>query len=83
MKNRSISYYRHQRERAIKRKEFIAKYILHWENPPARGKWHKGKIHCSCWMCKFEKHFNIPKASIKAKKDAMVLEIKQHDNEEA
>lgn len=82
MKNRSVSYYRHQRERNIKRKEFIAKHILQWDTLPIRGKFNKGKIHCSCWMCKFEKHFDISKANVKAKADAMKEEIKCFYNRE-
>ncbi|WP_238600539.1 hypothetical protein [Metasolibacillus meyeri] len=50
--NRSRAYYRHHRRRAIRRKMNIAK-ARQWQwNPPiALGKWSKGKIHCSCWMC--------------------------------
>ena len=52
---RSRGYYRMQRRRTIKRKLSIVKSI--WTEDSYRhavqqqGKYNKGKIHCSCWMC--------------------------------
>lgn len=55
--NRDRSYYRKQRKRAIHRKEGILRriggeaYVHAWANG-ATGRFAKGKIHCSCWMCR-------------------------------
>lgn len=73
---RSRAYYRHQRKRVIKRKKRI--YLEYWKvesmNFP-EGKLDKGKVHCGCLMCKYEKHFNIEKIKDKAKKQSMKKEI--------
>lgn len=88
MKNRSRSYYRHQRNRAVKRKLKIIQFA--WgldqrddsEHPCLKnpGRLSKTKINCSCWLCKPEKHFDIPKASVKSKKDLMKWDIKEYFN---
>lgn len=55
--NRDRSYYRKQRKRTIHRKEGILRriggdeYICAWACG-ATGRFAKGKIHCSCWMCR-------------------------------
>ena len=55
---RNKNYYREQRERAIERKyrleqkrlgKSLAEEIY---DEKRRGKLNKGKIHCSCWMCR-------------------------------
>jgi len=48
-KNRSRSYYRHQRRRTIQRKAKIAEHNGWYV--PSKGYFAKGKVHCSCWMC--------------------------------
>ena len=55
--NRNRSWYRLQRERAIRRKEHILlsyggnANLQAWTNGQ-HGRLSKGKIHCSCWMCR-------------------------------
>ncbi len=55
--NHDRSYYRSQRERAISRKEKIllfrggSEHLHAWTNGQ-RGRLSKGKIHCSCWLCR-------------------------------
>lgn len=55
--NRDRNYYRKQRKRTIHRKEKILrqlgdeKNIFAWARG-ATGRFSKGKIHCSCWMCR-------------------------------
>ena len=55
--NRDRSYYRKQRKRVIHRKEKILlqlggeKKHFAWTRG-AVGRLSKGKIHCSCWMCR-------------------------------
>ena len=71
--NRDRSYYRKQRMRAIHRKETILRqlggeeYVLAWEHGAA-GRLSKGKIHCSCWMCR-RKSYDDPQ--IRDKRAAM------------
>lgn len=79
-KNRSQSYYRHHRNRLIAKKAYI--FTVIWGNEldvkfPV-GKWSKGKVHCSCKLCKFEKHFQIEKDKYKAKKQAMKQEMDEY-----
>ena len=55
--NRDRSYYRKQRKRAIHRKEELLRKIggeeyVHAWTRGAPGRLAKGKIHCSCWMCR-------------------------------
>jgi hypothetical protein len=56
--NRSRAYYREQRIRAINRKKGILKrlggddLVQAWSGGGVFGRFAKGKIHCSCWMCR-------------------------------
>ncbi|WP_342560206.1 hypothetical protein NSQ95_02675 [Psychrobacillus sp. FSL W7-1457] len=80
MKNRSKSYTRHQRERAIQKKIGIVRNVFNGDDngvkyTPVRGKFNKGKVHCSCWMCRYEQHLGVPKAKYQAKWHAMKKEI--------
>ena len=77
MKNRSKAYIRHQRERIIQKKWAILKNVMLRESEcmPVRGTLSKGKIHCSCRMCRYEQYHSIPKAKHKAKLKAMEQEI--------
>ena len=55
--NRDRGYYRRQRKRTIQRKERILGFwgspeeVESWERG-AKGRLAKGKIHCSCPMCR-------------------------------
>lgn len=56
---------RRWRERAISRKEHILRMIGGEENVQAwtlgkRGRLSKGKIHCSCWMCRPKTFDQLP-----------------------
>ena len=57
MFNRNRNYYRQQRKRVIKRKVDILRkiggeyYVNAWSGG-VRGRFAKGKIHCSCRMCR-------------------------------
>lgn len=48
-KNRSRAYFRHHRQRVIRRKSTIAKHIGWYSR--FSGYFAKGKVHCSCSMC--------------------------------
>ena len=57
MFNRNRNYYRQQRKRVIKRKVNILRkiggeyYVNAWSGG-VLGRFAKGKIHCSCRMCR-------------------------------
>ena len=64
--NRDRSYYRKQRMRAIRRKENILRQlggeaVVSAGAHGAVGRFSKGKIHCSCWMCR-RKSYDDPQA---------------------
>lgn len=77
MKNRSKAYTRHQRERIIQRKWAILRDVLQREieSMPVHGSLSKGKVHCSCRMCRYEQFHGIPKSKHKAQWEAMQKEI--------
>ena len=80
MKNRSKAYTRHQRERVIQKKMKIVRNVFYWDDNeekylPVRGKFSKGKVHCSCRMCRYEQYHGIPKAKYQTKWHAMKMEI--------
>jgi hypothetical protein len=83
MKNRSKDYYRHHRNRVIQKKLKVVNNVWcrdetfphPYEVHP--GKLAKGKLHCSCYMCKFEKHNRILKSKIILKLDQMEKDIKE------
>ncbi|MCQ4862924.1 hypothetical protein [Pseudoflavonifractor phocaeensis] len=73
--NRGRSYYREQRKRAIHRKEELLRRIggeelVHAWAHGTSGRFAKGKLHCSCWMCR-KKSYDDPQLRDKrAAKDA-------------
>ena len=81
--NRSRSFRRFQRKRAINHKSMI----LHdyWQirsegfwTPVRVGELSKGKVHCSCWMCR-RKSYDDPR--MMDKKNRLSLQQKQSDFE--
>ena len=81
--NRDRGYYRRQRMRVIHRKENILRQlggeenVLAWEHGAA-GRLSKGKIHCSCWMCR-SKSYDDPqvrdkRAAINAAQQLLEIE---------
>lgn len=71
--NRDPSCYRKQRKRAIHRKKELLRRIggeayVHAWAWGATGRFVKGKIHCSCWMCR-RKSYDDPQ--IRDKRVAM------------
>lgn len=75
-RNRSRSYYRAQRRRAINHKKFIYLHIYRadtlWCSP---GFLAKNKVHCSCCMCKYEKCLKILQPKYKSRLQEMKKEI--------
>ncbi|WP_091270606.1 hypothetical protein [Alteribacillus persepolensis] len=86
---RNRAYYRHQRKKAINKKSRIIKNTQLFDDKDEMmdirlrqpGRLHKMKVHCSCKMCKYEKHFAIPKARLKAEWRAMEKEIEDYLND--
>jgi hypothetical protein len=75
--NRSRSYYRHQRTRVIAKKVYIHTKINGNVVLFPEGVYAKGKVHCSCKMCKYEKHFKLIKAKEESKLIAMQKEVEE------
>jgi len=79
--NREKAYYRYQRARAIRKKKGICKrlggddMVQAWAgNKP--GRLSKGKIHCSCCMCR-TKSYDEKKISDKRKDESAYQQITQ------
>lgn len=50
--NRTRDYYREQRAKHIARKKRIIRGLNGYWGYEHEGELSKGKIHCSCWMCR-------------------------------
>lgn len=75
MKNRSKAFKHHQRQRIIQRKLYVLMQVRLDEDMPVKGVLDKGKVHCSCRMCRYEQFHHIPKPKVKAKWLALQQEI--------
>lgn len=64
--NRSKEYMRYQRRAHIERKKRIIKGQNDYWHYRHEGELDKGKIHCSCWLCR-HKSYDEPKISDKRK----------------
>lgn len=53
MKNKTRDVYRYERNRAIRRKKQIIKKLNNYFHYKYEGQLSKGKIHCSCPVCKY------------------------------
>lgn len=80
--NRKRSYYRHHRFRSIKRKMKIAKHYWFYDpeniSPRELGRLNKGKIHCSCPLCRYEQYYGIDKVKYQIKEKEDKNEIKKY-----
>lgn len=53
MFHKNFNYRRHQRKRSIERKKRITEKVYGINNYyKYDGQYDKGKIHCSCWLCR-------------------------------
>jgi len=73
--SRSRAYYRWQRYRTIQKKLGFLKRVGGMENVMAwtggqPGRLSKGKIHCSCWMCRMKSKVQAPRQDLKSKVSA-------------
>ncbi|MBM0065469.1 hypothetical protein [Alkalicoccobacillus gibsonii] len=82
MKNRNKNYYRHHRSRIIKKKLDFLKNVRKSDNDDplikTPGLLSKGKVHCSCKMCKYDKHFDVPKRQDQSKYECMNNELDEY-----
>lgn len=84
---RTSAYLRHQRERSIKRKEKIVKSVFHMSvdeyetsvrGRGQRGRLDKGKVHCSCKMCRYGKFHGIERDKVRDKLEDMKSQIDEY-----
>lgn len=73
---RDRAYYRRQRRRAIARKLGILKRLGGAENVEnwagsSPGRLAKGKIHCSCWMCRTKSYDRLSKPDLNRRLDGL------------
>ena len=59
-KNRDSEFYRDERAKHIARKKKIIKEQNNYWYYEHEGELSKGKIHCSCWLCR-HKSYDYPK----------------------
>lgn len=81
MSKRTKAYYRHQRNRVIQKKLSIYKSIYGVSNDKIYsqpGRLNKKYIGCSCMLCKYEKHLNIPRPKVASKTNAMEHELLEY-----
>ena len=90
---RTRSYRREVRNKTIARKKRICRAI-YWGSAhrlyesPEPGYWYKvdgryakGKIHCSCKMCKYSRHFGIPTLRDIREESIFREAVKDYENE--
>lgn len=59
--NRTKSYRRDMRNRKIAHRKYICKNVYLCNNWYKNdGQYSKGKIHCSCKMCTYNKFYDLP-----------------------
>lgn len=75
---RGIAYTREQRNKHIKRKKRICNnYGFDWYKHD--GMYNKGKIHCSCKMCTYEKTYDLPTIKDELMDEIFKFELKDFD----
>ena len=80
MNKRNRAVRRYLRKRAIKRKLAIVKSTFYMDDfsQIVEGKYSKGKVHCSCRMCRYEQFHGIEKSKLAAKLCMMNQEMKSY-----
>lgn len=83
--NRNRAFNRHQRERIIRKKLYILNDIMniHKEffSDKNIGKLSKGKVHCSCKMCRYAQHYGLEKFKYEIKLKVLQHEINFYEND--
>lgn len=90
MKNRNRATTRHQRRRVIQQKLYVVRNVWGRDEKESilhpfivhPGKLAKGKLNCSCRMCKYDKHYQIPKSTVVSKLELMQQEVDEYWTEE-
>lgn len=76
---RTRGYFRYQRIAHIRRKQRIIKDqggYWHYRYP---GELSKGKIHCSCWLCR-HKSYDVPQTRDSRRREAMMSDLANADS---
>lgn len=72
--SKGLAYKREQREKHIKRKKRICNYYgFDWYKYD--GMYDKGKIHCSCPMCTYEKTYDLPRLKDEIDKEKVKFDL--------
>ena len=80
---RDKAYFRYQKKKHIQRKVGILKriggeeYVRSWSRGQP-GRLSKGKIHCSCWMCR-TKSYDEPNHGDKKANEDMEQQLKEFE----
>ena len=69
--NRTRAYRREVRNKAIRRKKRIRHEVYGYSWYPHDGQYSKGKIHCSCAICTYEKTYDLPRLSDRKDKEVI------------
>lgn len=82
--SRSRAYTREVRNKAIRRKKRICEDVYYpsissWY--PHDGQYSKGKIHCSCPICTYEKYYKLPSLKDEREKEKSVFALKEYEND--
>jgi hypothetical protein len=78
MASRNRGYYREQRQKHINRKKKIIHNLNDYWYYKYDGDLSKGKIHCSCWMCR-QKTYDNWKHSDKQRIEEMEFELNNNN----
>ena len=82
---RTREYRRKMRKKHIKRKKSICNFYKTFDaNDLSRdhdGQYSKGKIHCSCGICKFSKKYKLPTLRDEKELEKFKLELKELEEE--
>lgn len=76
MKNRTAQYRRRMRQIKIDRKKQIIKDQNNYWHYTFEGALDKGKIHCSCWMCR-RKSYDYARQDDERKAYSMLYDLEE------
>lgn len=81
-KVRDRAYYRQMRHRAISRKKAISRHVYGMDWYKKDGQYSKGKIHCGCGICKYDKKYGIPTVQTEREMSYFKLCMEDYEKEE-
>lgn len=72
---RGLAYNREQRNKHIARKKRLSNELYGCDWYKVDGMYDKGKIHCSCKMCTYEKYYDFPRLKDEIDKERIKSEF--------